>query len=334
MYLVHRLAGFTLGEGDMLRRALEKNKKADIDKWRERFKANCKYPDQADELFDWIGANAAYLFNRSHALTYSLIGYWCSFYKANYPEAFLVANLRHPKGNAEYSEPEYIQAFIQEAREMGVTIELPQMGNCYPITTLVGKTVYYGLTGIKGISDSSASPLASVIADNLADFGRKTSEIKKEHLVNGKVQSRALVNKAHIRQLVKIGFFGDPAEIIKEFNQIYKEDVTVESYEDAINDAVGFNWFSPLEKYYEKLETRYRDKDNYMLMKITSKKPGSTNGRDWCMLKGETIMGQITVFLEKPSQGSSIKAKDVVISSYKRNPKKDSITFIDCKLLD
>jgi DNA polymerase-3 subunit alpha len=336
MNLANKLADFTLGEGDMLRRALEKNDAGKIAKYKEKFVSTCKYPDIANDLFDWIGANAAYLFNKSHALTYSLIGFWCAYYKANFPHQFLVANLRHPKSSQKLSEPEYIANFIQEAKEMGISVELPRLGKAYALPTYdpISETVYYGLVGIKGISENSAYPLSLNSETNFADFVTKSLEIKKEYINNGKTSLRPVINKGHIKRLCLLGFFGDPGEYLKKYEEYFKEKEEIEftDYEDAVNDAVGFSWFSPLTKYEARLPEKYNEKDRYVIMKITYVKKGNTRGRDWTMIKGATNhMGDTTAFL---SLLADIKKGDVILCKYKRGRNADSISIEDWKLLD
>jgi DNA polymerase-3 subunit alpha len=331
MELAKELGGFTLGQGDMLRRALEKNDGDKIAAYKKQFTDNCKYPELASELFDWIGANASYLFNKSHALVYSLVGYWCAYYKANYPEQFLVANLNHPKSNQKESESEYIAKFVFEAREMGIEVSLPRLGFASPKATCKRGVVYYGLTGIKGISDTSAQVLCDAEGDDFVSYVDAALSVKREHHINGKVQKRSVINKGHILNLVKIGFFGDTNKALENFNTYFKaKEDTEQEFDAAVNEAVGFEWYSPLMKFYDKLDPVYKNTDLYMLIEIKSLKRGEGNYGKWTMVKGKTPSGDITGFIKGHEQ---ISKSEVILASYSKSKKGDAININNFKLM-
>lgn len=331
MNLCKSLAGFSLGEGDLIRRALEKNDTAKIAAYKERFVQNCKYPDIAPELFDWIGANANYLFNQSHALAYSMIGYWCAFYKANYPEAFLVANLNHPKDTAKKGVGDYIHEFITEGREMGISISLPVMGACSPRTMVRTKVVYYGLSGIKGISEKTAEVLAGIEAPSFENFVEQAIAIKARYVIRGKESFRSVINKGHLLSLCKIGFFGEPGPALEKFNAHFGTDEPTDLDGDAtVNDALGFEWFSPLLKYYDVIDDTYRDNPNFLLVVIKHVKPGtSARGYKYTLVKGTSPSGEFSGFLNSGTVGKG----DVILARIKPG-RGDSISFDVAKLLN
>lgn len=322
MNLAAKLAGFTLGEGDLLRRALEKNDAKKIREYEEKFIKGCKYPEHAMDMFEWVGANASYLFNKSHALVYSLVGYWCAYFKANYPEVFLVANINNPKATQKESESEYIAKFIFEAREMGINLDLPKMGLATPKASIKNGIAYYGLAGIRGISDRSAEVLSSVAATGFEDFVDAALAVKSE-------SNRAIINRRHILALCKIGFFGASDDAIKRFNLRYGTEEVAGNVEDDVNESVGFEWYSPLLKFYDKIDGIYADEDQYMLIAVNYKKEGkSAKGWPWTMIKGKTPNGDITGFLDR---GVHVTKGDVIIAKYTK--KGDSITINAAKLL-
>lgn len=328
IFLLSKLGGFTLGEGDIFRRVLEKGDRTKIEPYHKRFLENCKYPEQAQDMFEWIAANANYGFNKSHALVYSLIGYWCAYYKSNYPEVFLVANLNHPKKS---DEMEHISAFITEARQMGIKISLPRLGACSPKVTLKDGVVYYGLARIKGISDKTAEVLSNIEAESFGEFVEKALAVKNTYIIRGKESQRSVVNKGHIKALCKIGFFGPTEDALRQYNVHFKEEEDLnQSDEDNTNEAVGFEWYSPLLKYYDKMNAAYRNEDKYILMLVKMVKKGvGKNGYEWTMVKGTTPIGEITGFI---GGHALIDKGDAIIASYRK--KGDTYSFDSFNLVE
>jgi len=350
--LANKLGGLTLGQGDMLRRAMEKNKTEEIQKWKKVFVENCKYKDIAENLFEAIGGNASYSFNSSHSLVYSLIGYWCAYYKVNHPEAFLVSQINHPKSSAKQNESEYIESFIKEAACMGTKLKLPVLRSNSPTTVLIEGEVFYGLTGIKGISETTAKILTKINAKDFDDYVDKALNIKKVSITNGKRISRQSITKAHIESLVKIGFFGDVYENLDKYHNwlieqnrsektgyisekvmaglnIEREKDLAISPEDHANDSLGFCWFSKIARIYDGLHIKYQDKDSWMLIEVNEVRKGNKNGRDWKMIKGETLDGDITAFCDTCGV---VSKGDVILASFKRG-RSDAISISEIHLV-
>ncbi|QNF26478.1 DNA polymerase III subunit alpha [Metabacillus elymi] len=144
------IAGFTLGEADLLRRAVGKKKKDVLDKEREHFVKGCKsngYNEQvANNVYDLIVKFADYGFNRSHAVAYSMIAYQLAYLKANYPLYFMTALLTSASGN-----DDKVSQYIREAKQKGVTILPPSVNySAYPFLVENGN-IRYSLTAIKNV---------------------------------------------------------------------------------------------------------------------------------------------------------------------------------------
>ncbi|MFE8703730.1 DNA polymerase III subunit alpha [Cytobacillus sp. FJAT-54145] len=150
MQIASKMAGFSLGEADLLRRAVSKKQKSVLDKEREHFVNGAlgKGYDQntASEIYDLIVKFANYGFNRSHAVAYSFIAYQLAYLKAHYPLFFMSALLSSVVGNEEK-----ISQYIRELKEMDISI-LPPSINQSGYTFLVEKkAIRYSLSAIKGI---------------------------------------------------------------------------------------------------------------------------------------------------------------------------------------
>jgi DNA polymerase III subunit alpha len=150
MEIASTIAGFTLGEADLLRRAVGKKKKEVLDKERQHFVQGCKtngYDEQvANNIYDLIVKFANYGFNRSHAVAYSMIAYQLAYLKANYPLYFMTALLTSASGN-----DEKVSQYIREAKQLGISILSPSVNNSsYPFLVENG-SIRYSLAAIKQV---------------------------------------------------------------------------------------------------------------------------------------------------------------------------------------
>lgn len=150
MQIAAKMAGFSLGEADLLRRAVSKKKKSILIKEREHFVQGAlrKGYDQntANTIYDLIVKFANYGFNRSHAVAYSMIAYQLAYLKAHYPEYFMAALLSSVSGN----EGKVVQ-YVREMKEMGLKL-LPPSINSSGYSFLVEKEgIRYSLAAIKGV---------------------------------------------------------------------------------------------------------------------------------------------------------------------------------------
>ncbi len=126
MEIAKVLAGYSLGDADLLRRAMGKKIASEMDKQRERFmqgaEANKVDPKKAGEIFDLVAKFAGYGFNKSHAAAYALIGYQTAYLKANYPVEFLTACM-----NIDMGDTDKLALFVAEARRTGIEVLPPDV---------------------------------------------------------------------------------------------------------------------------------------------------------------------------------------------------------------
>ncbi len=145
------VAGYSLGGADMLRRAMGKKKKDEMDKQRATFIKGAALQhsigaDKANEIFDILDKFAGYGFNKSHAAAYSLVSYRTAYLKANFPAQFMAANLSN-----EISVPDKFRLYLTESRAMGIEV-LPPDVNVSQLTFTVDKgRIVFGIVGVKGI---------------------------------------------------------------------------------------------------------------------------------------------------------------------------------------
>jgi DNA polymerase-3 subunit alpha len=155
MQLANRLASFSLGEADILRRAMGKKKKEEMAAQRAKFMAGCatnKIPEKkADHIFNLMEEFAGYGFNKSHSCAYALLAYQTAYLKTHYPVEFMAALLTSEAGNTEK-----VVKYINEARGMGISILPPDVNESDLYFTPVGESIRFGLAAIKNVGESTA----------------------------------------------------------------------------------------------------------------------------------------------------------------------------------
>ena len=149
MQLASAMAGFSLGEADLLRRAMSKKKQATMEGMRAKFlngaQANGYTEDLAEQVFNYIDQFANYGFNRSHAVAYSKMAFQMAYLKANYPGEFFTALM-----NAE-PNVDKLKAHVQDARQFGVELVGPRINQSQASFSLNNGQLYFGLASVKGL---------------------------------------------------------------------------------------------------------------------------------------------------------------------------------------
>ncbi|WP_165997083.1 DNA polymerase III subunit alpha [Bacillus sp. Cs-700] len=150
MQIASKLAGFSLGEADLLRRAVSKKKREVLESEREHFVRGCLekgYPkDTAFKVYEYIVRFADYGFNRSHAVAYSVIAYQLAYLKANYSRYFFSSLLNSAVGNQER-----LATYLAEAKQKGMTVQPPSINSSQETFTVEKNTIRFGLLPVKNV---------------------------------------------------------------------------------------------------------------------------------------------------------------------------------------
>ena len=199
MQIAQTLAGFTAGEADILRRAMGKKKKAELDKQKERFIngaiKNGISKDVANFVFTKIEPFAQYGFNKSHAAAYALIAYQTAFLKTYYKEDFIAATM-----STELTNTSKLREFVEELKRLKIKIIRPQINQCYAEFKAETNTIYYGLGAIKNVGFEAISNIVKEREKN----GKFSSLVDFINRVDIKD-----VNKLQLEGLVKAGVFDE-----------------------------------------------------------------------------------------------------------------------------
>src|ERR1700719_2056055 len=195
MQIANRLAGFSMGEADILRRAVGKKNREEMAAQREKFINGCaahKVPaKKAEGICDLIREFAGYGFNKSHSCAYALLAYQTAYLKTHYPVEFMAALLTSETGNTEK-----VVKYINEARGMGITVLPPDVNSSDLDFTPVGEAIRFGLRAIKNVGENTVKG----ILDARAELGKFTSIYQFcDHI------DMRLLNRRVLESLIKSG---------------------------------------------------------------------------------------------------------------------------------
>jgi DNA polymerase III subunit alpha len=212
------LAGYTLGQADLLRRAMGKKDKEKMAKERVNFIEGCKRVNGIDEkkanaIFDLLEKFAGYGFNKSHSAAYGLISYRTAYLKANYPVEFMAGLLSNEVNNTDK-----IAVFVAECQRLGVSILPPDINRSYlkfvPETQGEKRGIRYGLAAIKNIGEAA---MEAAIAER-----EKNGLFKSVEDYCSRLDSKA-VNRKILENLIRAGAFDftgrDRAELFERIDQ-------------------------------------------------------------------------------------------------------------------
>jgi DNA polymerase-3 subunit alpha len=177
MQIAQVLSGYSLGEADLLRRAMGKKIKKEMDAQRKRFVngavQNGVDKGRAEYIFELVAKFAGYGFNKSHAAAYALIAYQTAYLKANYPTEFVAASMTLDMGNADK-----LNSFTQEARRLGLRLEPPSINRSEVGFVPSDGAIRYSLAALKNVGRQAVEAICAERAENgpfkdVSDFSRR-----------------------------------------------------------------------------------------------------------------------------------------------------------------
>jgi DNA polymerase-3 subunit alpha len=197
MQIAQVLSGYSLGEADLLRRAMGKKIKAEMDAQKERFVSGAAKqgvdPKQADFIFELVQKFAGYGFNKSHAAAYAVVSYQTAYLKANYPVEFIAASMTLDMGNTDK-----LMLFRREAQRVSVKMVPPSVNGSGVDFAVKDGAILYSLAALKNVGAGAVEHLVSVRANDgpfksIGDFARR-------------IDARML-NKRALESMAKAGAF-------------------------------------------------------------------------------------------------------------------------------
>ena len=197
MQIAQKLSGFTAGQADILRRAMGKKKRSELEKQKQIFIAgaanNGISKDIAAGIFLKIEPFAEYGFNKSHAAAYAIISYQTAFLKTYYPNEFIAASM-----TMDISNQNKLSEFYEELKRLDIEIVRPDINECYAKFKTENDKFYYALGGIKAVG---AEAISNIVKERLTNgrFSSINNFIKRMNPKN--------INKLQLEGLVKAGAF-------------------------------------------------------------------------------------------------------------------------------
>ncbi len=173
MQIAQELAGYSLGEADLLRRAMGKKIRAEMDKQRERFVSGAVErgvsKQQSNFIFDLLAKFADYGFNKSHAAAYAVVSYQTAYLKAHYPVEFLAASMTLDMNNTDK-----LADFRQDAMRLGIDVVPPSVLTSYRDFEVGENKIFYSLAALKGVGEAAVDHIVEQRKEgqfrSLADF--------------------------------------------------------------------------------------------------------------------------------------------------------------------
>jgi len=219
--IARKVAGFTLGRADLLRKAMGKKDKKILDKERVHFeegmKSNGFSEDATEKLWQTLIPFSDYAFNRAHSAGYGLLSFWTAYLKANYPAEYMAALLTSVRDDKDKSA-----LYLNECRRMGIKVLPPDVNESDSGYTPIGKDIRFGLTAIRNVGENV---VASIIEN------RKT---KGKYVSFGEFLAKVdahVCNKKTVESLIKAGAFDSLAHTRRGLMMVYLEAL------DAVGEA-------------------------------------------------------------------------------------------------
>ncbi len=197
MQIAQRLAGYSMGEADILRRAMGKKDPEEMASQRERFidgaKKNKIDPRKSGEIFDQMETFARYGFNKSHSAAYALISYQTAYLKTHYPVEFMAALL-----SSEMGDTDKIIKNLAECRERGIEVLPPDINESRSGFTVVGDKIRFGLAAVKNVGEKAV--------ENIIKNREQEGVLKSIYDFCRRVDLGA-INRRVVESLIKCGAF-------------------------------------------------------------------------------------------------------------------------------
>ncbi|MDP3891352.1 DNA polymerase III subunit alpha [Nocardioides sp.] len=228
MAIAQQLAGYTLGQADLLRRAMGKKKKEELDKQFEMFSGGMTergFSAKAIQtLWDILLPFSDYAFNKAHSAAYGLISYWTAYLKANYPAEYMAALLTSTKGDKDKSA-----IYLNECRRMKIQVLPPDVNESDADFTPVGTDVRFGLTAVRNVGANVVDGIVAAREEkgrylDFNDFMEKVPAL--------------VCNKRVIESLIKAGAFDEMKHRRRALVAVHE--TAVDQYVDIKkNEAMG-----------------------------------------------------------------------------------------------
>lgn len=236
MSIAQKVAGFSLGQADILRRAMGKKKKEELDKQYEGFAGGMKERGFSEaaikSLWDILLPFSDYAFNKAHSAAYGVISYWTAYLKAHYPGEYMAALL-----TSVGDSKDKLAIYLNECRRMGIQVLPPDVNASFANFSAVGEDIRFGLGAIRNVG-------ANVVS-GVREAREEKGSFESFHDYLKKVPQQA-ISKRTVEALIKAGAFDEMGATRRALMQIHEAAVDQASKEkkDAEHGNLGFDFDS------------------------------------------------------------------------------------------
>jgi len=235
MAIAQRVAGFSLGQADILRRAMGKKKKSELDKQFEGFQAGMHangYSDGAvNALWEILLPFSDYAFNKAHSAAYGVISYWTAYLKAHYPAEYMAALL-----TSVGDSKDKMALYLNECRRMGIKVLPPDVRESINFFAAVGEDIRFGLGAVRNVGSNVVEGIVQ---------GRQEENFTSFHDFLKKVPLH-VANKRTVESLIKAGAFDSMGDTRRALVEIHEDAVeaSVGQKRNEAQGAIGFDFDS------------------------------------------------------------------------------------------
>jgi len=254
MAIAQRVAGFSLGQADILRRAMGKKKKSELDKQFEGFQAGMHangYSDAAVQmLWEILLPFSDYAFNKAHSAAYGMVSYWTAYLKAHYPAEYMAALL-----TSVGDSKDKMAVYLNECRRMGIKVLPPDVGQSIRYFAAVGEDIRFGLGAVRNVGTNVVDGIVASRSDaGFASFHDFLSKVPVH-----------VANKRTVESLIKAGAFDSLGATRRALMEIHEDatEAAVETKRKAATGAIGFDFDSLYDEAEEVMPAKVPDRPEW-----------------------------------------------------------------------
>jgi len=231
MKIAQELAGFTLAQADILRKAMGKKQQDVMAAQRQTFidgaLKNGIDKDTAAKIFDEISYFAGYGFNKAHTAAYAVIAYQTAYLKAHYPVEFMAALLTSVRDNSDK-----VAYYINECKHMGIKVMPPDINESYEVFTVIDDKIRFGLTAVKNVGQGVAEAIIQERKNrgrytDIKDFLTRLSGVVNKKVVESLIKSGAMDSWGNHRSTLLSTYEEMMAQIQRETRSMNSEQISL-----------------------------------------------------------------------------------------------------------
>jgi len=225
MLIAQKIAGFSLQDADVLRKAIGKKKADLMAKVKKQFISGAKKvgmvnEEEAEEIFGWIEKSSRYAFNKSHSVSYAVCSYWSAYQKAHNPLEFFLAYLFF--ANEKQDPHQEIYELVSEAKLFDIEVRTPSINNYKAKFNIKRNKIYFGVKDIKGLTGKTGDKVMEAIPQVEKEVGKKMKDFTWLEIL---LYLAPKINSTAFKALASVGFFRGFIETVSRNKALYDYEI-------------------------------------------------------------------------------------------------------------